>query len=173
MKLKPSCDQQTNTPFYSTVHRPLLFSSDFSVSSQPPFNRASVFIWIKLCAKHGRVQGVAIGGLWWDNMPHHTPGILCQAKRLLCFHNTFPWIQLANIQVCGDHIIAPSLTQTDHTLARQLNLKSEEAVNVMMRMYNLANLLRHSRNNQDVKVSVPEGTTGSNFYYSAFNKRFG
>lgn len=85
----------------------------------------SIFIWIKL-ANHGRVQGVVIGGLWWDNMPHHTPGILCQAERLLCFHNTFPWIQLANILVCGDHIIAPSLPETDHALTCQLILKKPQ-----------------------------------------------
>lgn len=106
------------------VHSPLLFRSEFSVSSQPPFNCVSIFIWITLRAKHGRVQGVVIGGLWWDNMPHHTPGISCQAERLLCFHNTLPWIQLANIQVCGDHIIAPSLPETDHAPTRQLILKS-------------------------------------------------
>lgn len=104
-----------HVPLLNCVHSLLLFRSELSVSSQQPFNCVSIFIWIKLCTKRGGVQGVVIGGLWWDNMPRHTPGISCQAERLLCFHNTFPWIHLANIQVFGDHIIAPSLPQTEHT----------------------------------------------------------
>lgn len=35
-------------------------------------------------------------------MPHHTPGISCQAEQLLCFHTTLPWMWLANTEVCGD-----------------------------------------------------------------------
>lgn len=103
------------------VHSPLLYRSEFSVSSEP-FNCVSIFIWIKLRASMVECR------VWWlgasGEITCLTTHQVSRARRLLCFHNSLPWIQLANIQVCGDHIIAPSLPESDHAPTRQLILKS-------------------------------------------------
>lgn len=60
------------------------------------------------------------GDFCWDNMPHHTPGISCQAEQLLCFHTRYHGCGLQTLKPVGTSDSHYTHTQTYPPCIREL-----------------------------------------------------